>query len=257
MEFNFAGLPSGADDRYFYGAKRQNLGQLGTQLNLTDSRELHLVDQWLGIDVGLEFSRPSAIWTYPIETVSQSEGGFELVHQSVCVQPHWHIQGDADGRWSVAMQLTLDTSVAEQRHAEVAGKGDRRDSRLAADGGLARASQSTGGVKSVCPNATSARIGASQWISNCRRLSATLGSLSGGVARLSTMPATVSPPWNAAGRNQRLQRLIDDANLVSRHNQRADSRNRGPDRPRIRESLIGLINPPAPSISRKSERSRQ
>ena len=78
VEFNFAGLPSGADDRYFYGAKRKNLGQLGTQLNLTDSRELHLVDEWLGIDVGLEFSRPSAIWTYPIETVSQSEGGFRV-----------------------------------------------------------------------------------------------------------------------------------------------------------------------------------
>ncbi len=115
VEFNFSGLPAGADDRYFYTAKRQNLGTLGTRLNLTDSRELHLVDQWLGIDVGLEFSRPTQLWTYPIETVSQSEGGFELVHQSVCVQPHWHIQGDADGRWSVAIQLTLDTSAAETR----------------------------------------------------------------------------------------------------------------------------------------------
>ena len=63
----------------------------------------------------LSFSRPAGIWTYPIETVSQSEGGFELVHQSVVVQPHWLVQPDADGRWSVTINLSLDTSLAESR----------------------------------------------------------------------------------------------------------------------------------------------
>ena len=58
------------------------------------------------------------LWTYPIETVSQSEGGFELVHQSVVVEPHWHVVGDADGRWSLTMQLTLDTSLAESRRQD-------------------------------------------------------------------------------------------------------------------------------------------
>ena len=50
-----------------------------------------------------------------LETVSQSEGGFELVHQSVVVQPHWYIQGDSEGRWSVTMRLACDTSLAESR----------------------------------------------------------------------------------------------------------------------------------------------
>jgi alpha-amylase len=115
VEFNFAGLPSGADDRYFYGAERQRFGQLGTQLDLHDVRELGLVDEWLGIDVNLQISRPSSLWAFPIDSVSQSEGGFELVHQSVVVQPHWIVQADADGRWSVSMQLALDTSLAESR----------------------------------------------------------------------------------------------------------------------------------------------
>ncbi len=115
VEFNFAAMPSGADDRYFYGAGRKQLGQLGTKLDLTDSRQLGLIDEWLGIDVGLDFSRPTNVWTFPIETVSQSEGGFELVHQSVCVVPHWHVQGDADGRWSMTLQLSLDTTLAEHR----------------------------------------------------------------------------------------------------------------------------------------------
>jgi alpha-amylase len=119
-EFNFAGMPGGADDRYFYGHERRRLGQLGAWLDLGDARELGLVDEWLGLDVNLAFSRPSGVWTFPIETVSQSEGGFELVHQSVAVLPHWHVQGDADGRFSVAINLSLDTHRAESRHAEQA-----------------------------------------------------------------------------------------------------------------------------------------
>ncbi len=120
VEFNFAGLPAGADDRYFYTGNHERLGRLGERLNLTDIQDLNLVDEWLGIDVGLAFNRPAGLWTYPIETVSQSEGGFELVHQAVCVQPHWLIQGDAEGKWSLVVKLSLDTSLAEQRQEEAA-----------------------------------------------------------------------------------------------------------------------------------------
>ncbi len=118
VEFNFAGLPAGTDDRFFHSGQKR-LGQLGTLLNLNDVRELGLTDEWLGINVALEFDRPTEIWTYPIETVSQSEGGFELVHQAVCVQPHWHLQPDVHGRWSITMSLALDTSLAESRQPKV------------------------------------------------------------------------------------------------------------------------------------------
>jgi alpha-amylase len=118
-EFNFAGLPSGADDRYFYGTDRQRYGQLGAWLDLHDSNELGLVDEWLGIDVNLAFSRQTSLWTFPVESVSQSEGGFELVHQSVAVQPHWLVQGDEDGRWTVSIHLNLDTSLAESRQEQL------------------------------------------------------------------------------------------------------------------------------------------
>lgn len=115
VEFNFAGLPAGADDRYFHNLDQRRLGQLGTQLNLTDAPGLGLVDEWLGIDVGLKLSKPTHFWAFPVATVSQSEGGFELVHQSVCVLPHWFVTPDAEGRWSVTMTLVLDTSRAESR----------------------------------------------------------------------------------------------------------------------------------------------
>jgi len=114
-ELNFAGLPGGADDRYFQDVDGQSLGQLGTRLDLVDAMGLSLLDEWLGIEVGLRFDRPAGLWTYPVETVSQSEGGFELVHQSVVVQPHWIVVPDAQGRWSVTMRMTMDTQRAEAR----------------------------------------------------------------------------------------------------------------------------------------------
>lgn len=119
-ELNFAGLPSGINDRYFRAGDGHSLGHLGHQLELADSTELGLVDEWLGIDVGLTFNRPTAIWTYPVETVSQSEGGFELVHQSVAVVPHWRLTPDSQGSWSVVIRLSVDTSMAEQRMGEPA-----------------------------------------------------------------------------------------------------------------------------------------
>ncbi len=117
VEMNFAGLPAGADDRYFHDLDGNRLGQLGEKLDLAECLGLYLCDEWLGIDVGLKTSRPTYFWTFPVETVSQSEAGFELVHQSTVVQPHWFVTGDRDGRWSVTMHLDLDTSRAESRNA--------------------------------------------------------------------------------------------------------------------------------------------
>lgn len=119
-EFNFAGLPSGADDRYFSGGNGQRLGQLGHQLDLQGMTQLSLTDEWLGIAVTMRFDQPASVWAYPVETVSQSEGGFELVHQSVAVLPHWTIIPDAEGRWSMAMRLSVDTQLAESRMPQLA-----------------------------------------------------------------------------------------------------------------------------------------
>ncbi len=107
VEFNFAGMPTGADDRFFYNNKGDKLGQLGSMLDLNAANHLGLIDQWLGVNAQIVTNKQCGIWTFPIETVSQSEGGFELVHQSVCVIPHWTVRGDVTGRWSVAIDLVV------------------------------------------------------------------------------------------------------------------------------------------------------
>ncbi|MEM6980754.1 MAG: alpha-amylase/4-alpha-glucanotransferase domain-containing protein [Planctomycetota bacterium] len=114
IELNFAGMPGGAEDRFFSNVHGHRLGHLGERLDQSDVHGLQLADQWLGLDVALSIDRPSGIWAFPIETVSQSEGGFELVHQSVCVMPHWIIAADAEGRWAVKMELETRVDPAKR-----------------------------------------------------------------------------------------------------------------------------------------------
>jgi hypothetical protein len=115
VEWNFAALASGADDRYFYDNIGQQRGRLDTVQVLPACERIGLVDEWLGIDVALDCSQTGDIWTFPIQTVSQSEGGFELVHQSACVVPNWQFTAPDDGRWSVQLTMSVDTSVAQAR----------------------------------------------------------------------------------------------------------------------------------------------
>jgi len=112
VEFNFAGLPAQAAGRFFYDASGRNLGHLGTCLDIKQAQVLGLVDDWLDIDARLSLATasngaPAGVWTFPIQSVSQSEGGFELVHQSVVVMPHWLVTPSLDGTWKMSMRLDL------------------------------------------------------------------------------------------------------------------------------------------------------
>ena len=106
---------SGANDRYYYDATGRQAGQLQTVQSLPETDRIGLVDEWLGLDVSLDLSQAAGIWTFPIQTVSNSEGGFERVHQSCVVVPHWHVIADQNGTWKAKIQLTLDTSIAHAR----------------------------------------------------------------------------------------------------------------------------------------------
>jgi hypothetical protein len=112
VEFNLAGLPGGVNDRYYYDHTGKRQGRLDETLNQPHCERIGLVDEWLGVDVSLDFPMPCSCWAFPIETVSQSEGGFETVHQACCVVPHWEFVVPEDGRWSVELTLGIDTSAA-------------------------------------------------------------------------------------------------------------------------------------------------
>ena len=115
VEWNFSSMPAAQTDRYFYDGDGNRRGPLETIQELSDCERVGLVDEWLGLDCALDVTSPCRVWTYPIQTVSQSEGGFELVHQSSVVMLVWNIIADASGRWSVRIQHNLDTSAAQAR----------------------------------------------------------------------------------------------------------------------------------------------
>jgi hypothetical protein len=115
VEFNFAGMAAGADDRYFYHSGQARAGQLQTQQELTDADRIGLVDEWRGLNVSLALSRRGCLRAFPIQTVSQSEGGFELVHQSTVVMPQWTVEADERGRWETTIHLKLDMAQALSR----------------------------------------------------------------------------------------------------------------------------------------------
>ena len=119
VEFHFAGLPPDQPDRFFTTTDGQVLGHLGSSLALEQVSGIGLNDQWLGLQVAFSMDRPGGIWTYPVQTVSQSESGFELIHQSTAVQPHWQVRGVRGGCWSTTMLLSLTACSSDnQRHVE-------------------------------------------------------------------------------------------------------------------------------------------
>jgi 4-alpha-glucanotransferase len=108
IEINLAAMAGHADDRYYTDVSGQRLGPLDSKLDLPRSDGLTLTDEWLELAVSLRWSVPAGVWCFPIETVSQSESGFEGVYQSSAVIPHWIIHADATRRWELHMSWRLD-----------------------------------------------------------------------------------------------------------------------------------------------------
>ena len=81
-------------------------------MRLVEQRKLDL-DRPVGDYLGYKVENPA----FPIQAVSQSEGGFELVHQSATVVPRWPVRADSRGRWSVELTFALDTTAAEAKRA--------------------------------------------------------------------------------------------------------------------------------------------
>jgi alpha-amylase len=97
-----------APDRYYSDPDGLRLGLLDARLDLPHASGLRLTDEWLDLAVDLGWSQAAGLWCLPIETVSQSEGGYEGVYQSSAVIPHWHVTPNDQGLWEVSIRLSLD-----------------------------------------------------------------------------------------------------------------------------------------------------
>jgi 4-alpha-glucanotransferase len=74
--------------------------------------ELHVVDNWQRVRVALEAPAARCFWIAPIETVSESEEGFERIYQGSQVTALWPIELGQGAEWKA--QLTLRASALGQ-----------------------------------------------------------------------------------------------------------------------------------------------
>jgi alpha-amylase len=50
---------------------------------------------------------PADLWYFPMETISNSEAGFERVYQGICVTPTWELQLEPGATWEVELRFNL------------------------------------------------------------------------------------------------------------------------------------------------------
>jgi alpha-amylase len=108
-EFNISLLAGNSHDRYYdipgHVLEKRNLASTGETNNVS---RVSLVDEWLKLTVTLAFSQPAILWRAPVETVSQSEAGFERVYQSSMVMPLWRISLGPGKTWETDIRLGIE-----------------------------------------------------------------------------------------------------------------------------------------------------
>ena len=62
---------------------------------------------WLGMDIKCLWNIKASVWWYPVETISNSEGGFERIYQGFCVMPLWRIILMPGEEWKEELRISL------------------------------------------------------------------------------------------------------------------------------------------------------
>ena len=116
VECNLALLAGYAPDRYFDfetadgGARTavathtRHLASRGALEGLT---AVTLVDEYARVRVRLSSTVPFALWRFPVETVSQSESGYERTYQESALYCHWQVTLDPGVRLETDLTLTV------------------------------------------------------------------------------------------------------------------------------------------------------
>ena len=121
VELNVASMAGNAPDRFILSETGQNLGPLNSAHDVPSCHRLALSDGWLDLRASLQWSRPGPVWIFPIQTVSQSEGGFESVYQSTAVVPRWPVEPDSHGNWNVQISWSLESASQLAEPLKLAG----------------------------------------------------------------------------------------------------------------------------------------
>jgi len=98
-------LAPSAPDRYFEMAGTRYPLRWGAHIAAAD---LRVVDEWQGISVTLAAPAAQEFWITPIETVSESEDGFERIYQGSQIIAVWPVELSQGAEWKCRFSLKIE-----------------------------------------------------------------------------------------------------------------------------------------------------
>jgi alpha-amylase len=97
-------LAPDAPDRYIEVAgKRNPLRWSGA----APASQLRLVDEWQKVNVTIQAPKARDYWVAPIETISESEEGFERIYQGSQVLAVWPVEFQPRHVWTGRLTFTV------------------------------------------------------------------------------------------------------------------------------------------------------
>lgn len=101
VEFNLSMLAGNAHDRFYYSQDNENLGPLVSVGELKGQKLFGIKDWYQKIDIRFILDKSVEIWYFPVQTVSQSESGLELIYQNSVIIPHGRLQLKPQETWQI------------------------------------------------------------------------------------------------------------------------------------------------------------
>jgi len=107
VETNWALMGGNAPGSYFDSGSPGGKVMLDTAGECKAADRLSMHVDWLGIDIKCSWNIKASVWWYPVETISNSEGGFERIYQGFCVMPLWRIILMPGEEWKEELRISL------------------------------------------------------------------------------------------------------------------------------------------------------
>lgn len=109
LESVFNLLAPNAPGRYFLASSEtaDRMEPLGFRGELAGSKLL-IVDEWQGVQISIAAEPEPVWWVAPIETVSQSESGFERIYQGSAILAVWKPSPASEGTFESRIRLEIE-----------------------------------------------------------------------------------------------------------------------------------------------------
>lgn len=105
VETNWGFAGGNQDGTYLRtGFGRYRLGEIAEN---GDIDEFTITSELWGIEATLSASKPATLWRFPLEAISNSEGGFERNYQGTTILLWWPIKLAPSANWEATLTLTL------------------------------------------------------------------------------------------------------------------------------------------------------